>query len=140
MVADLSMPRGLPLTLRMVDLGMLLYWGIATLVCIGALSLPREAMYAGYGTPLVDAWNWSFAPLDLAFSLTGLLALRLARRSDRRWYPVALISLTLTFCAGLMAISFWGLTGDFDPAWWLPNLALVAAASWWLPRLIGKRG
>ncbi len=140
MVADLSMPRGLPLTLRLLDMGMLLYWGVATLGCIGLLRLPREAMYAGYGTPLVDAWNWSFAPLDLAFALTGLAAVRLARRGDPRWRPIALISLALTFCAGLMAISYWGLTGEFDLAWWLPNLALIAAALWWLPRLIGTRG
>ncbi len=140
MVTDLTMPRGLPLTLRLLDGGMLLYWSIATIACVGLLHLPREAMYAGYGTPLVDAWNWSFAPLDLAFAATGLLAVRLARRGDQRWRPLALVSLTLTFCAGLMAISYWALTGDFDPAWWLPNLALLAAALWWLPRLIGSRG
>ncbi|MBY0303970.1 MAG: YvaD family protein [Sphingomonas sp.] len=140
MVADLTMPRGLPLTLRVLDASMLFYWGIATLACAGLLHLPQEMMYAGYGTEQVDAWNWSFAPLDLAFALTGLLAVRIARRSDPRWRPVALISLALTFCAGLMAISYWALTGDFDPAWWLPNLALIGAALWWLPRLVGSRG
>lgn len=139
MVADLKMPRGLPLTLRIVDGSMLLYWGIAALACAGLLHLPTEAMYAGYGTPQVDAWNWSFAPLDLAFALTGLIAVRMARRGDQRWRPVALISLALTFCAGLMAVSYWALTNDFDPAWWLPNLALVGAALWWTPRLIGSR-
>ncbi len=139
MVADLSMPRGLPLTLRLLDIGMLLYWGVATLACFEVVRLPTEAMYAGYGTPLVDAWNWSFAPLDLAFAGTGLLAVRLARHGDPRWHGVALVSLALTFCAGLMAISYWTLTRDFDPAWWLPNLALIIVAIWWLPRLIGTR-
>lgn len=139
MVADLKMPRGLPLTLRVIDIGMLVYWGIAAFACVGLLHLPSHVMYAGYGTPQVDAWNWSFAPLDLAFACTGLIAVRLARRGDLRWRPVALISLALTFCAGLMAVSYWSLTGDFDPAWWLPNLALLGVALWWLPRLIDHR-
>ncbi|OYY91036.1 MAG: hypothetical protein B7Y45_04925 [Sphingomonas sp. 28-66-16] len=134
------MPHGLPLTLKLIDGSMLLYWGIAALGCFGLLHLPKEAMYAGYGTPHVDAWNWSFAPIDLAFALTGLLAVRMARQGDPRWRPYALISLALTFCAGLMAVSYWALTSDFDPAWWGPNLALVGAALWWTPRLIGSHG
>ncbi|WP_368066551.1 DUF5360 family protein [Hyphomonas sp.] len=26
----------------------------------------------------------------------------------------------MTFRAGIMAISCWTLTGDFDPSWWIP--------------------
>jgi hypothetical protein len=32
-----------------------------------------------------------------------------------------------------MAISYWTLTGDFDPSWWIPNLFLML---WPLPFLI----
>ena len=35
------------------------------------------------------------------------------------------VSLALTHAAGLNAIAFWALRGEFDPAWWLPNLWLV---------------
>lgn len=138
MVADLTLPRGLRLSLALIDGGMLVYWAIATIACLGLIHLPPEAMYAGYGEPLIDAWNWSFAPLDIAFSLLGLLSLALARRGDTRWRPVALLSLALAFCAGLMAVSFWALRGDFDWSWWLPNLALMAVPLWWVPRLIGS--
>jgi hypothetical protein len=131
----MSMPRGLSMTLKIVDGGMILYWVLAAIACAGLISVPSEMMYAGYGTPIVDAWNWSFAPLDLAFSLVGLMALRMARNDDSRWRSMASISLALTFCAGLMAVSFWTLTGYFDPSWWVPNLMLMAVALWWLPKL-----
>eukprot|EP01035_Chromulina_nebulosa_P062655 gene62655-85681_t len=113
--------------LRTIDIGMLLYWGMAALACCGILHLPVSAMYDGYGTPMIDAWNWSFAPLDLSFALTGLASLALARRGDGRWRPLALVSLALTFCAGLMALSFWALRGEFALTWWLPNLLLVGS-------------
>jgi hypothetical protein len=125
--------------MRLADFGMIAYWGVAALACLGLFALPQSAMYQGYGTPLVDAWNWSFAPLDLAFALAGLASLRLAARGDPRWQGLALVSFALTFCAGLMAISYWAIAGQFDPAWWLPNLALIVLGCWGMARLIGLR-
>ena len=93
-------------------------------------------MYDGYGLPVIDAWNWSFAPLDLGFAITGLASLRLAGKGDGRWAALAVISLALTFCAGLMAISFWAIRGEFNAGWWIPNLLLMAVAAYWLPRLV----
>jgi hypothetical protein len=136
MDATIDLPRGLAATLRALDWSMLLYWAAMALACAGILMLPANAMYEGYGLPLIDAWNWSFAPLDLAFAITGLASLKLAARGDRRWLPLVLVSLTLTFCAGLMAVSFWALQGTFDLAWWLPNLLLIACAIYWVPRLV----
>ena len=138
MVTDLKPPRGLRTSLALLDGGMLAYWSVATIACLGLVHLPPEAMYAGYGDPLIDAWNWSFAPLDLGFSLLGLASLALTRRDDARWRPLALLSLALAFCAGLMAISFWALRGDFNWLWWLPNLLLMAVPLIWLPRLIHR--
>ena len=136
MVADLTPPRGLRASMIALDSGMLAYWSIAALACAGMLHLPPAAMYQGYGQPVVDAWNWSFAPLDLAFSLLGLASVALAARGNARWRPTAMISLTLAFCAGLMAISFWALTGDYNPGWWLPNLLLMVLPCFWIVRLI----
>jgi hypothetical protein len=139
MVANLSMSKNLSLTLKLLDSGMVLYWIIASLACAGWLILPSELMYEGYGAPLIDAWNWSFAPLDIMFSLTGLGSVWLARKGDDRWRPLAIISLTLMFCAGLMAISFWLLTAYFEPSWWGANLLLMSVACWWLPKLVASR-
>ncbi|WP_066651008.1 MULTISPECIES: DUF5360 family protein [Sphingomonas] len=136
MVADLTPPRGLRISLALLDGGMLAYWAVATVACLGLVHLPPEVMYAGYGDPVIDAWNWSFAPLDLGFSLLGLASLALSRRGDARWRPLALLSLALAFCAGLMAISFWALRSDFNWSWWFPNLLLMAVPLVWLPRLI----
>ena len=38
---------------------------------------------------------------------------------------ILIARLTLTFTADFMAISFWADYGDYDPAWWLPNIALM---------------
>jgi len=46
---------------------------------------------------------------------------------------------TATLCAGLMAIAFWWLRRDFDPAWWLPNLYLVAWPAWCLCSLLSEQ-
>ncbi|OYY72874.1 DUF5360 family protein [Sphingomonas sp. 28-63-12] len=135
MVADLKPPPGLRASMIALDGGMLAYWAIAALACIGVLHLPPDVMYQGYGDPVIDAWNWSFAPLDLGFSIMGLVSVAMARRGDPRWRPVAIVSLAFAFCAGLMAISFWSLTGDFAVAWWLPNLLLMAVPGVWLARL-----
>jgi hypothetical protein len=139
MVADIAMPANLARTLKLLDGGMMLYWSISAIGCLGLISLPQEFMYAGYGTPMIDAWNWSFAPLDLVFSILGLLSIWLAKNGNPHWKPIAIISLALTFCAGLMAISFWALTSYFDISWWLANLALMGVAIWWLPKIMMAR-
>jgi len=36
-----------------------------------------------------------------------------------------LITLTLTFATGLMAISYWAIAKDFEWLWWLPNMGLM---------------
>jgi hypothetical protein len=43
------------------------------------------------------------------------------------------LSLALTSCSGLMAISFWAIRGDFDLSWWLPNLFLLVYPLFFLP-------
>jgi hypothetical protein len=49
---------------------------------------------------------------------------------------MAMISLCLTFVAGLMAIGYWTILGEFDPAWYLPNLALAVWPLFFLPGLL----
>ena len=58
--------------------------------------IPDEYLFKDYDNPILSAWNWSFLPLDLAISATRL-----------------------------MAVSFWTLRAEFDPACWLPNLFLL---------------
>ncbi|WP_304172242.1 DUF5360 family protein [Phenylobacterium aquaticum] len=130
------MGRSLSLSLAITDTLFIAYWTAAMLAQVGMIHLPPSWMYAGYGEPRVTAWNWSFFPVDLAFSGVGLFAVRAARRGDALWRPLALISLILTQVAGLMAVGYWALLGEFDPSWFLPNLALVLWPMIFLPRLI----
>lgn len=110
----------LRLNLLVTDLGFLLYW------LVSAFSLlPSDWLYKDATNPILLAWNWSFAPVDLVASITGLVALRLAQSSSKAWQSLAVVSAALTFCAGLLAISFWAIRHDFELAWWLPNLYLV---------------
>lgn len=112
--------RLLKTNLLITDLGFILYW------LASSLSLfPEDWLFKDHNNPIVAAWNWSFAPIDLSASATGLLALWLARRGSPQWPHVALLSISLTFSAGLLAVSFWSLRSDFDWAWWAPNLYLV---------------
>ena len=90
----------------LVDLGFIAYWAI-TLAGV----IPDEYLFKDYDNPILSAWNWSFLPLDLAISATGLAALRRAKRG-LSWRDLALVSLVLTFCSGLMAVSLWTLHGD----------------------------
>lgn len=110
----------LRLNLLVTDLGFTVYWLTSALQL-----LPPEWLYKDHSNPILIAWNWSFAPVDLAASATGLLALWLARQNSPSWQHVAILSMTLTFAAGVFALSFWALRSDFDPAWWLPNVYLV---------------
>jgi hypothetical protein len=102
------------------DVGFIVYWAVTLLHAI-----PQEWLFKDYTDPVMVAWNWSFFPLDMAISASGLTCLWLRSRANPRWQKLALISLTLTFCSGLMAISFWALRGDFDPAWWAVNAYLL---------------
>ena len=143
MVAHLSprliMPIGLRYSLRVIDYGMLLYWSMSSLSALGIIRLPGRYMYAGFGDPIMAAWNWSFAPLDILFAITGIYSIHLANKGDEKWHPAAVVSLTLTFCAGLMAIAFWTMIGFFDPWWWIPNLALMIVPLFWLARLFARQ-
>ncbi|MFN8439259.1 MAG: DUF5360 family protein [Caldilineaceae bacterium] len=103
-----------------VDLGFVLYWLITLLHLI-----PPSFLFKDYDNPILSAWNWSFLPLDLLISTTGMLSLWRFQRHDPQWRSFALISLVLTFCSGLQAIAYWGIRGDFDPFWWGPNLFLL---------------
>ncbi|MGK8505170.1 DUF5360 family protein [Nocardia asiatica] len=64
---------------------------------------------------------YSFVVLDLGASATGLAAL--CRTTG--WRTLMTVSLTLTSVAGLQAITFWTLRGDFSPLWWVANLFLL---------------
>lgn len=134
------MTRSLALALGVTDLLFLAYWLIAGAALVGLIELPAALMYAGYDEPRVAAWNWSFLPIDLAFSITGLLAVRASRRGDALWKPLALISLLLTMVAGLMAVAYWTLLGEFDPSWFLPNLVLAIWPLFFLPGLVCDLG
>jgi hypothetical protein len=124
------MPATLRIALTITDLLFLAYLSVAALDALNIIAIPEAWLYADAHEPRVVAWNWSFFPLDMAFSLTGLYAVRLAKRGDDAWRPWALVSLTLTMVAGGMAVAYWTLLGEFDPVWFLPNLALLL---WPLP-------
>jgi hypothetical protein len=130
------MPRTLSLALAITDGAFLLYWAASALAAAGALHLPPAFMYAGYGEVRVTAWNWSFMPLDVAFSVCGLAAVAASRHGDALWRPLALISLVLTSVTGGMAVGYWTLLREFDPAWFLPNLALLLWPVVYLPGLV----
>jgi hypothetical protein len=57
---------------------------------------------------------------------------------DLRWRPYAIVSLTLTWAAGTMAVSYWGLLGEIDPVWFLSNLALVVWPLFFLRFLVSE--
>ena len=118
-VAPASM-RALRGLMLVTDLGFIAYWAVT-----GLHAVPEAYLFKDYQDPLIVAWNWSFLPLDLTISASGLLSLWLQRRGDRRWPALTLVSLTLTSCSGLMALAFWALRRDFDVTWWLPNAFLL---------------
>lgn len=114
-----------------VDLGFIAYWAVTALQL-----LPAEWLYQDYANPLMVAWNWSFAPLDLAVSVTGLWSLNLWRRRDPRYARLALVSLALTSASGFQAISFWVARCEFDPWWWAPNLFLLLYPWFFIVKLV----
>jgi len=131
-------PRSLALALTITDWLFIGYWTLSGLDRLGLIHIPADLLYANAHDPRVVAWNWSFLPLDIAFSVIGLAAVRASRRGKPVWRPLALISLVLTMVAGGMAVGYWTLLGEFDPAWFLPNLALLLWPLAFLPGLIGQ--
>ena len=130
------MGRSLKLALTVTDLVFLIYWTLSGLTQAGVIPVPRAWMYAHFDQPLVVAWNWSFLPIDLMFSGLGLSAVVAAGRDLTIWRPLALLSLAFTMAAGGMAIGYWTILGEFEPAWFLPNLALVVWPLIFLPGLV----
>lgn len=114
------------------DVGFLAYW-LITLLHV----LPDAWLFKDYDDPILQSWNWSFLPLDLLISFTGLAALR--SRDAVLARSLAGVSLVLTSCSGLMAISFWALRGDVAWAWWAPNLFLLLYPLPFLVRWIAPR-
>jgi hypothetical protein len=123
--------KSLKIFFLITDIGFIIYWLITILGLI-----PAEYLFQDYSNPILVAWNWSFLPLDLLISATGLTALYLYVKSNPNWQMLALISLVLTFCSGLQAIAFWIIRADFDLVWWLPNLYLLIYPLFFIPRLL----
>lgn len=106
--------------LILTELALAAYW---ITVILGLI--PPKWQFKDYNNPIIQAWNWSFLPLDLlAISIT-LTGLHLNKRGHRHGEILLTAGLTLTFTAGFMAISFWANYGDYDLTWWLPNIALM---------------
>lgn len=102
------------------DFGFIVYW-LATALHL----IPLEYAYSDYTNPIIVSWNWSFFPLDMLVSLTGLWSLFQKKREREQWRFWALCSLIMTFASGFVAISFWIFSHDFNLTWWIPNLYLV---------------
>lgn len=115
--------------LALTEIGMIFYWLLATAVVLGFINVPPEYMYSDHKNPLIVAWNWSFFPIDILFAVSGLLG-RFGNFRDNSKKLLSVFSLALMFCAGLMAISFWTISGDFDLFWWAINLWLLLLSSW----------
>ena len=123
------MNRPIKIAMLATDLGFILYWLATALAWF-----PPDWLFKDYHDPLIVAWNWSFLPLDLLVSATGLSGLWLAaNNAEGRGQTSRLAvgrqlqaaSLVLTVCSGLMAIAFWAFRADFDPLWWGFNWFLL---------------
>lgn len=114
------MKKSLRYMMGMTDIGFLVYWAV-----IGLGLVPKEYGYKDYNVDYLVDWNLSFLPLDFLISITGLMSFYSYRKGLAGWKSLCAISLTLTFCSGLQAISFWGIRQDFDWLWWAPNLFLM---------------
>lgn len=111
--------------LTSTEIGMISYWFVALLMLFGLLYIPPEYMYSNYENPTIVAWNWSFLPIDLIFSIVGLYG-RFGQHSLYKKQLLETVSLSLMFCAGLMAISFWTIQNSYDVFWWGTNIWLIA--------------
>ncbi|MBL4790363.1 MAG: DUF5360 family protein [Kordiimonadaceae bacterium] len=117
-----------------VDVGFIAYWLISLFDLV-----PAEYLYSNYQVPTIVDWNWSFLPLDLLISVTGLSSIALFRRGYQEWQSIALISLILTIASGLQAISFWAIRMEFDVIWWGFNLFLMVYPLAFVANLIGNK-
>jgi hypothetical protein len=127
--------RSLPYFFLITDIGFVLYWLLTFFNFI-----PLHYAFKDYENPILVAWNWSFFPLDILISITGFISLALYRRNNRNWEAFAFCSLLLTFCAGLMALSFWSVRKDFDIRWWGVNLFLLIYPCFFLKSMFTLRG
>lgn len=116
-----------------VDISFIAYWFITALHLI-----PAEYLYNDYTNPILTNWNWSFFPLDMLVSGSGLYSIYLFRNSNPKWQVFALMSLIFTSVSGLQAISYWILAHDFDMSWWIPNLFLLIYPLFFIPNLVKK--
>lgn len=114
------MLRSMKFLMLATDIGFILYW----LITIFHL-IPPDQLFRDYTNPILIHWNWSFFPLDILISATGLSSLWLYYKKRPTWLPLAIISLTLTSVSGLQAIAFWAFAQDFNWSWWVPNLFLL---------------
>lgn len=125
------MNKKLKVQFLFTDIGFIVYWVVTFFTLI-----PQAYLYQDYSNELLVFWNWSFFPLDIFISITGIYSLYLHKRHDPRWSQMALISLTLTFCSGLQAIAFWIIKADYDLMWWIPNLYLLIYPLFFIPKLL----
>ena len=113
-----------------IDIGFIVYWSLIILRV-----LPPEVMFEGYEKREVQAWNWSFLPLDIAAAVTGIVG-----QTTKRLDSTVLLttSLVLTSVAGGMALAYWVVLGYFDILWWVPNLVLLVFPLWPLYQFIKR--
>ncbi len=78
--------RGFRIGFLATDLGFIAYWLVTLLHLI-----PAEYLFNDYADPVMTASNWSFLPLDLAVSATGLRALAMQRRGRCRLFDIRLL-------------------------------------------------
>jgi hypothetical protein len=114
----------------LIDIGFIVYWCF-----IIFRVLPPEVMFEGYEKQEVQAWNWSFFPLDILAALTGIIA-QTTKRLNAAVFLI--ISLVLTAVAGGMALAYWVVLGYYDMLWWAPNLFLLFFPLWPLYRFAIK--
>jgi hypothetical protein len=129
---DTTLPRSQKILTLTTDIGLLAYWALSALLALGLLRAPEWLLFADYHEPIMTAWNWSFLPLDVLLSVLGIAAVSADARGCAEGAALSQISLSLTFCAGFMALSFWAIRCEFDPIWWGVNLFL---AVWPVPFL-----
>ena len=116
-----------------VDIGFILYWVITLFHLI-----PDEFLFNDYKNSILVNWNWSFFPLDILVSATGIYSVYLHSKGKSNWMFYALFSLIFTSISGLQAIAYWVFAKDFDLSWWLPNLFLLIYPIFFIPTIIQK--
>lgn len=114
----------LKLITTITEILMVLYWVLAAALVMDFIRIDPSLMYSDYENPLVVAWNWSFFPIDIAFASMGLFA-KYGGATGGRKFKLEISAATLMTCAGLMAISYWIFSGDFNLTWWAVNIWLI---------------